>query len=243
MKQTMTKGLFITGTDTEIGKTVVTAGIASILRSQNIDTGVMKPIASGDRADAVVLRHFARINEDLNNINPVFFDQPLAPSIASHLDDRSINWSKIYQCFERLKKKYDFLLVEGVGGIAVPLSSDQQVIQLILKFQLPLLIVARANLGTINHTVLTVAYARQYGIEPIGIILNSNKPIVDDPSVNSNSAEIQRLTGVKVLGNVPYSPKCQRTDVDKRFLGQHIQSHVDLSPIYEILEKKPCAFD
>ena len=133
----MTRGLFITGTDTEIGKTVVTAGIASVLRSQNIDTGVMKPIASGDRADAVVLRHFARINEDLNNINPVFFDQPLAPSIASHLDNRSINWSKIYQCFERLKKKYDFLLVEGVGGIAVPLSSDQQVIQLILKFQLP----------------------------------------------------------------------------------------------------------
>ena len=135
MKQTMTKGLFITGTDTEIGKTVVTAGIASILRSQNIDTGVMKPIASGDRADAMILRHFARINEDLNNINPVFFDQPLAPSIASHLENRSINWSKIYQCFERLKKKYDFLLVEGVGGIAVPLSSDQKVIQLILKFR------------------------------------------------------------------------------------------------------------
>ena len=234
----MAKGLFITGTDTEIGKTVVTASIASVLQDFGIDIGVMKPIASGDRQDARNLRRFAQVNDDLNHINPVFFDQPLAPSIASQIEGRVVDWSEIHCRFKQLYKKYDFLLVEGVGGIAVPLSSKQQVIQMILDFQLPLLIVARANLGTINHTLLTVAYARQYGIEPIGIILNINQPIVNDPSLDSNPSEIQRLTGVKVLGTLPFSQQCQQLDDDGSFLRKHIRSHVDLSPIYQLLEEQ-----
>ena len=232
----MVRGVFITGTDTGVGKTIVAAGIASVLRQSGINIGVMKPLASGDRRDAILLRQAAATSDALDLINPIFFSQPLAPSMAAQIDGREVGWEAIRQGFELLSEIHPFLIVEGVGGIAVPLSSDYQVIDMIKQFQLPLLIVAHSHLGTINHTTLTVAYAKQHGVTPMGIILNTRQPVTDDPSLLSNPAEIYRLTKIPILGTLPFDSRCQQTAPSAAFLRQHICNHLNLLPIYQLAE-------
>ena len=171
----MRQGFFITGTDTGVGKTVVAAGIASVLRQSGINIGVMKPIATGDRRDAILLQQAAATSDALDLINPIFFSQPLAPSLAAQIDDREVSWEAIKQGFELLSAIHPFLIVEGVGGIAVPLSPDYLVIDMIKQFQLPLLVVAHSHLGTINHTLLSLEQLQRHQVEVLGVVLRCQR--------------------------------------------------------------------
>ena len=141
-----TNGIFITGTGTEIGKTVVAGGFAASLKQAGVQVGVMKPISTGDAVDAQFLRHAAQVDDPLKLINPIHLRYPLAPSVSARLEGKQIDLSTIAAAFSKLKQKYDFLVVEGVGGIAVPLKDDFLVAHLISQLKLPILIVARCRL-------------------------------------------------------------------------------------------------
>ncbi len=222
----MRKGIFITGTDTEIGKTVIAGGLSAWLKQKGVNVGVMKPISTGGDEDARFLKHAAQVDDALEQINPICLRHPLAPSVAARLENRVISVSAIETVFEKLQRKYDFLVVEGVGGIAVPIHDDFWVADLNARLQLPLLIVARAGLGTLNHTVLTVTFARQANLEIAGIILNRIDAEPTGLAEETNSAEIERLTGVQVLGTVRFEEHLRSPRPDVKFLADFVHTHV-----------------
>ena len=228
-------GIFITGTDTEIGKTVIAGGLAAALKAAGIDVGVMKPIASGGvdhkgcivSEDAIFLKHAAQVDDALDLINPICFRHPLAPSVAAEIEGVSINLQQLNNAFAQLCQRHDFIVVEGVGGIAVPICAEMLVADMAQRFQLPLLIVARPNLGTINHTLLTVEFARAYNLEICGIVLNASQEGSKGLAEETNPKELERLTNPPILGTVPFDEQLQGNKPDPDFLSQFISEHID----------------
>ncbi len=226
IERSMTQGIFITGTGTEIGKTVIAGGFAASLKQSGTNVGVMKPISSGDTADARFLKHAAQIDDELSLINPIYLRHPLAPSVAARIEEKDIDLSHIETAFAALQRRYDFVIVEGVGGIAVPIRDDFLVAHLINKLQLPILIVAQVGLGTLNHTLLTVGCARQFNIQIAGIVLNGLRPEVAGLAEATNPLEIERLTDVPVIGVVPYEKRLGTPAPDVTFLAEFMNQHI-----------------
>ena len=222
----MTHGIFITGTGTEIGKTVIAGGFAASLKQSGTNVGVMKPISTGDTTDAQFLKHAAQTDDELSVINPIYLRHPLAPSVAARIEEKEIDLSHIKTAFAALQQKYDFVIVEGVGGIAVPILDDFLVAHLINKLQLPILIVAQVGLGTLNHTLLTVGFARQFNIQIAGIVLNGLRPEIAGLAEATNPLEIERLTGLPVIGVVPYEKKLDTAYPDVTFLAEFMNQHI-----------------
>lgn len=227
----MMKGIFVTGTDTEIGKTAITAGLAAVLKRRGIDAGVMKPISAGGRADAELLRRAASSDQSLDTINPIFLRDPLSPNIAAKREERVLDLASVFDAFDRLSKVHDYLLVEGVGGLLVPIADDFLVADLAARFDFSLLIVARAALGTINHTLLTIEAAQARGLQINSVIYNTLSPGGPDVSAQMSPEVVTRISGVPSAGTVPYDPD---VDVDAIFLGgmvELVEAHVDLGLI------------
>ena len=222
----MAHGIFITGTGTEIGKTVIAGGLAAALKHAGTNVGVMKPIGSGDTADAQFLKHAAHVDDELAAINPIYLRHPLAPSVAARIENREIDLSCIETAFAALQQKYDFVIVEGVGGIAVPLRDDFLVVHLIHQLRLPILIVAAAGLGTLNHTLLTVAFAQQFGLQIAGIVLNRHTPAAAGLAEATNPVEIEKLTDIPVIGVVPYEKRLDTDQPDPAFLADFMNQHI-----------------
>ncbi len=196
-------GVFVTGTDTGIGKTLITCALANIF-SKKYRVGVMKPFASGSHSDVQNLRRAARRSDlSLDDINPVFFSRPLAPFSATHFDRKKIDFSRIFKAYQKIQSVSDFALVEGMGGLHVPITKRYTVADLALQMKLPILIVTRLGLGTLNHTLLTVNYARQKGLSILGIIINSTKN-EKDLSTQTNVQALSSLLPFPVLGPIPY---------------------------------------
>ncbi len=227
-------GFFITGTDTGVGKTLIAGAIARALSLNGRRVGVMKPFESGCRrdgaavvpADAVLLRNMAGSQDDLALICPYAFERPLAPGVAADLEQVPISLEKVQKIFNQLSAQYDIMLVEGAGGLMVPVSAEHLIIDTIRLLQLPLIIVARTALGTINHTLLTVREAQRAGICVCGIILNKVSPEQDEAE-DTNPEVIRKFSNVPLLGQVPYIPADERGDPD--FLSTLAQSKIDLS--------------
>ena len=227
----MTRGIFVTGTDTEIGKTAITGGLAAVLKRRGINAGVMKPISAGGRADAELLRRAVRSNESLDTINPISLRDPLSPNIAAAREERVLDLAPVFDAFDRLSKIHDCVLVEGVGGLLVPIADDFLVADLAARFDLHLLIVARAALGTINHTLLTIEAARSRGLQVNSVIYNTLSPGGPDVSAQMSPGVVTRISGVPSAGTVPYDPD---VDVDAICLGgmvDLVEAHVDLGLI------------
>ena len=226
-------GIFITGTDTEIGKTVIAAGLAAALKAAGVDVGVMKPIASGGieheghvvSEDAIFLKRAAQVVDDLDLINPICLRHPLAPSVAAEIEGVPIELGSIEAAFDQLCRKHEFIVVEGIGGIAVPICGDLLVAGLARRLRLPLLIVARPNLGTINHTLLTVAFARSFNLEIHGIVLNGLRREAKGLAEETNPKEIARLIHLPILGVVPFDERVQEKTPDPAFLAALISEH------------------
>ncbi|MDX1681691.1 MAG: dethiobiotin synthase [Phycisphaeraceae bacterium] len=210
-------GLLITGTDTEVGKTVITCAMAAALRKEGVDVAVSKPMASGCRRereglvnpDAEALAHFSDCREPLEVINPVRFEAPLAPAVAADRLSTSIDYEAIGESFERLGT-HEALLVEGVGGLEVPLDPvdmSMTVLALAAWLGYPAVVVSRPGLGTLNHTTLTVRALERAGVEVVGVVINGHDPDAahDDPSRVDNREWIKRMTGCEVLAMVPRS--------------------------------------
>jgi len=208
----MHKGIFITGTDTGVGKTFVSVGLLKVLKEMGHNVCPMKPVETGCGtlngklvpADALKLICTAEVNEPLDLINPYRFRQSLAPAVAADLEGVRISRKKIISSFNKLSNKYDVTIVEGAGGIMVPVFRKYFFIDLIKDLNLPVLVVARPGLGTLNHTLLTLEAAKNRGINVIGVIINCSSKIKNDASVQTNPEVIERSGDVPVLGIIPY---------------------------------------
>ena len=206
------KGYFITGTDTNVGKTIVTVCLLTLYREQGIDTGVMKPIETGvdqecsseANSDAKFLLSISGNQDSLEEICPIRLKPTASPLQAARITGQTLDINLILENFHRLQAKHDQMLVEGIGGLLVPLTANYSVSDLIRDMNLPLIIVSRFSLGTINHTLLTVKAAQETGVEIAGIILNHS----EDRSLNEielgQASLIQELSNVPVLGECPF---------------------------------------
>ncbi|MDR0800692.1 MAG: dethiobiotin synthase [Endomicrobium sp.] len=198
----MYRGIFVTATDTEAGKTYVSCKIAEALKKSGVNTGVFKPVSTGDRNDAKALIKAAEIDETPEVVTPVFFKNPMSPYGASLLENnvsgKVFDLKKIDSAFKYFLNKYEFIVIEGVGGVLVPLKRNFFVSDLIKKFNLPVIVVARFGLGTLNHTLLTVKKLKRDKQKVLGVILSGKKD-KNDVSVKSNASIIKEITNLFVL--------------------------------------------
>lgn len=201
------RGLFVTATDTGVGKTEVACALVSGARQDGLDVGVMKPaqsgVAPGVASDAERLAAAAGGGDPPSLVCPHSFAAPLAPGVAARLAGVVISLPALVDAARALAARHQALLVEGAGGLLVPLTPTETYADLMVALGLPVLVVARAGLGTVNHTALTVEALRARRLRLAGIVLNRTSPD-DDPSVPENAAELFRLTGLAVLASLPY---------------------------------------
>jgi dethiobiotin synthetase len=205
----MSRGIYIIGTDTDVGKTVVAAALMHLFMKNGYRTAYFKPVASGTTimggsevsADAAFVRLVSGFDEQPELTTPFAFADPVAPHLAARWSGRRINPAVIQERLQHLKNRYEVIIAEGAGGLAVPLN-DEGVMQdaVIRTAGLPCLLVARSGLGTINHTLLTLAYAEKVGIRISGILFNrfGNSPLEQD-----NISTIQKLSGMKAILTFP----------------------------------------
>lgn len=209
-----TRGLFITGTDTDVGKTYITAMIARKLVESGLSVGVHKPACSGSQLSESQTAHWPDLDclsaavghrFPLDRICPQRFHAPLAPPIAAREEGRHVSWENLRSGADWWVGSVDILLIEGVGGLLCPLTEEKSVADLAVVLGFPLLIVAHLGLGTINHTLLTIEAARARGLSIAGIVLNQTQAGNVDPSTKSNAQEIARRSCVPVVGIVGYA--------------------------------------
>ncbi len=230
------KGIFITGTDTCVGKTVFSAALAKLLKKRGINVGVMKPVTSGCNerngrlvsADAELLAWSAGVEMD-QEVAPYLFKEPIAPSAAAEMEHKKIEFSRIVAAYHRLAEEHDFVIVEGAGGLMVPLAGGLMVADLIKLLDLPLLVVARPNLGTVNHTILTCFVARELGLEVKGTIIN-NYPDSPDSAESTAPHLIDSLSGVPLLARLPALP-----DIDDKSRVEKLAEWLAREPATRIL--------
>jgi dethiobiotin synthetase len=217
--KTKMKGIFITGTDTGVGKTFVGAGLAATLRERGIDVGVMKPAETGCvlrkgvlvPRDALKLMKAGGVDDPLDLVNPYRFRDPLAPASAAAREGKTIEIKRIVSAFRKLARKHAYMVVEGAGGIMVPLTSNQQYLELAKVLDLPVLVVARSGLGTINHTLLTVMALRSFGLRIAGIVINHRSKKRPGLAERTGPPFIERLSHVPIIGHVSYRQKELKT--------------------------------
>ena len=231
-------GLFVTATDTGVGKTVVTGALARALQARGFSVGVAKSVQSGNRADdpagdAMLLKRFAGVPDAPEEICAYAFAAPLAPLVAARLERRAIEPGPILERVRRLSARYDVLLVEGAGGLMVPVGEDWTIGELAKWIGFPLLIVARPGLGTVNHTILTALAAQQLGLDPVGVVLNGLRPDAD-PSWETNPALIESFGGVPVVGRTPWLGDVGGPEE----LVEAIAEHLELDRLLPVLARK-----
>lgn len=217
------RGIFITGTSTGVGKTAVAAGLAWALRKRKIEVGIMKPFATGNRVfsrkyrsqDTAILARASGVNDPDCSLNPFFYSIAASPLVAAELKHSPpVDTEKALQKLKKLERKHDFLIAEGIGGIMVPLTENEFVVNFAKRAELPLIIVSTPELGTLNHTLLTVMACQKFRLKIAGIILNkaSKKPDM----VEQKTAEIlERLTQIKLLAVIPFSKGANYASIGK----------------------------
>ncbi len=206
-------GLFVTGTDTGVGKTVVSAAIAVALRRRGLRVGVCKVAATGCERrreglvseDAEYLAHWADSRHPLDVVCPQRFSEPLAPAVAAERAGTTLDWAAIRASLDTIAADSDVMVVEGVGGVLVPMDDGHTVLDLMRALMLPAVVVARAGLGTINHTLLTVGAIRAAGVPVAGVVVN-RYPAEADVATETNVDAIERWGRVSVLCVCPDEP-------------------------------------
>lgn len=201
--------LFITATDTDVGKTLVTGGLAAALHKRGVDIGCWKPLQSGHEledasGDVCRLQAIGGLPDRPEQIGGYAFAEPLAPRLSAERAGVHLTRHDLLEKYKQARSLHPHLLIEGAGGLAVPLTADMTVCELAQVVGHPLLIVARANLGTVNHTVLTVKYAQAHGLLVAGVVLSGAGRNGTDVAEQHNPAYIEEYAGVPVLGSVPW---------------------------------------
>ena len=214
------KPLFITATDTDIGKTYVCAGLAHSLKKLDIDVGIMKPFACGVKQktgfssnDLTILSKAAMVNDAEELLNPFFFPIPASPYTAAKNLGVKIDINYLMKCFRKLDKIHDVMLVEGIGGIMTPILKDYAIIDLIKDFGANTIIVTSSKIGTINHTIMTCNMCKNMKIPVKGLIIN-NFDSTGYP-VSDLERDLSALTDLPVLCSLPHMPKFNLNDYAK----------------------------
>ena len=237
MRKRKYRGLFITGTDTGVGKTIVAAGLAASLRHSGFDIGVMKPFETGfslRSSDAFFLKKMAGVKDSLDSICPYRLKHPLSPFTTAKIENVSIRFETITRAYEALLQNHQALLVEGAGGLLVPITREKMMADLALYLKLPVLIVSRTGLGTINHTLLSVEAARKRGVEVAGVIFNHLGPR-RGLAEKTNPSVTRHFLDVPILGEIPYAPFLKRKERIEERIIEWVESHVDMNRIRAVL--------
>ena len=222
------KAYFITGTDTGVGKTSITAGLAGSMRKLGVNVGVMKPIASGipqktgfksSDVDIIVEASQTKDSEDL--INPVFLPIPTSPYDATKLLSLSVDMPLILTTFTKLLSIHDVLLVEGIGGIMTPITKNFFVADMIKVMGIETIIVTRATLGTLNHTMMTYQLCKDYGIKVKGLVIN-NFDEKGTAAEKNTPITLHEITGLDILGVVPFIKDYNKIDAMIEMVGKKV---------------------
>lgn len=206
----MGAGIFITGTDTGVGKTLVACGLATLLRDSGYRVGVMKPVETGCEErdgkpfppDAYLLKEVSGCSEPVEKICPYRLRDPLTPSMAAEREGVKIDISLLEKIYGEISSNYDITLVEGAGGLLVPLLPHYTYADLAKLLKLPLLVVAANRLGAINHLLLTLEHVSCRGLQVLGYVFNrlNNEPSL---AADTNREALLSLTAVPCLGEIP----------------------------------------
>jgi len=203
-----TKGLFVTGTDTGVGKTIIAAAIARLLQQRGVDVGVMKPVESGVDdpagfgADGALLSWAAGVDDAADLVTPYRLRHPVAPAVAASKEQVRIIPGSLTEAYVKLSSRHQYMIVEGAGGLMTPLAGGYLVADLARQLGLPLLVVARTGLGTLNHTLLTLLAAASHELAVAGYILNG-MPDPADLAHDSAPHTLASLTATDILGVTP----------------------------------------
>ncbi|MFZ5907615.1 MAG: dethiobiotin synthase [Nitrospirota bacterium] len=208
----MAKGFFVTGTDTGVGKTIITGALILALRRLGINACGMKPLETGCLregdilvpSDGMFIKTLAHMEESVHLVSPCCFEKPLAPLTASQIERTTVDFPKIKRAYTQLRGIYDAVVIEGIGGLLVPIRRDYSVLDLAKEFMMPLVIVAKPGLGTLNHTMLTVECAIKAGLPVAGIIINYHNPPEDTLAEETNPETLTQICPVPVIGIFPY---------------------------------------
>jgi dethiobiotin synthetase len=224
----------VTGTDTGVGKTIATGVLALCLRAHGLNAGVMKPIETGIRAgvlsDSDWLISVAPSPVPLEMVALYRLRAPAAPLIAAEAEDLLIDVQRIVSAYEALAARHDCMLIEGVGGVMVPLAPDLLVLDLIHQLRLPVLIVARSGLGSINHTLLTVECLKRRDIPIVGILFNNPTAPPDNADGRETIRMVLQWTGLRLIGELPYGHGLPQTWDRER---SRLMAHIDIQALLE----------
>lgn len=220
-------GLFITGTDTGVGKSLITGGIAAILCEQGLKVGVFKPIASGCRHDreglvsddTEFLAMCADADTPLSVITPVTYKTSAAPVTCAAIEGYSVDYEAISMAYRYLCDSCDAVLVEGIGGAMVPITETETILDLAEEFNLPTVVVARPDLGTINHSLLTIAAVRNAGLPVAGLVINGYNAETADVPEETSADVICDFSDTNLLSIVPYD---EESSVEEGNLGESV---------------------
>ena len=221
---------FIAGTDTDVGKTVITAGLARALQKQGLNVGVMKPFAAGipdgtihRTVDVRCIMEAAKTSDDVQLVNPQFYPIPASPYTAQQNLNSEINIPLVIESFLEISRRHDLVLVEGMGGVMTPILKDYFVCDLIQQMAIPAILITRNRIGAINHVLMSAKMCRDYKIPIRGIIINDSD---DGYPTDELSRDLKNLTGLDILGVVP---KIHSQDYD--VLSRTIQDVIDLKAL------------
>jgi len=195
------KGIFITGTDTDAGKTYVSSLIIEALRGEGVDAVGYKPICCGGREDAYALQKASGGEIDLERVNPQWMRTPAAPYVAGMFENHDLDLSSLVKGCKDLGADHEVVIAEGVGGWMVPIAKDYMVADYARDLGLPVILVVGNRLGALNHTLLTVQSMRAIGVEPAGMIFNNLVDELDTAAI-TNKGIAEDLTGVEVITDV-----------------------------------------
>ncbi len=238
-EDTKSKAIFVTGTDTGVGKTFLSALLVKLLNEAGVRTTYFKPVATGCESGNILPEDVAFVSEvaqvDLSDpIHcPVRYQKPLAPLAAARLEDRPVSLGLIVERFNTLAKSNEFVVVEGVGGLMVPLAPGYLVADLMQELGLPSVVVARPGLGTINHTLMTIQGLQKRGIPVLGFITSGHKQEGDE-AAQTSPALIEEFSGTRFLGHVPlFEPGRISVEafLEKKapFLRRFVEEHISES--------------
>ena len=227
LKLPKAKGLFIMGTDTGVGKTLVTGGIAHVLTEKGLNVGVIKPLVTGCRkegdeliaGDAEFLAACAQADYPLSTITPVRFEIPAAPTACLMHEDRVVDYDAIVTAYKFLCETCDIVLVEGIGGVMVPIDNEHTILDLAVQFDLPAVIVARPNLGTINHSLLTIEAVRNAGLPVAGVVISGYDEQTADIPEQTAPGIIEQFGQTQILTIIP---KDEDSSVEECKLGEQV---------------------
>ena len=222
------RSIFVAGTDTGVGKTVVAGALVAALRLKGYRVGVMKPIACGSLEDSNFLKKCAGVDDKIEFITPIYLKRPLSPNVAAGYEKKKIDIRRIVTAHAALQKKYEVVVVEGCGGLLVPITDDFFVIDLIQKLNSRCVLVSRSGLGAINHTLLSLEALKKRKIRPLGVVFNrlSGGPFAE--AEKTNPEVIEKIGRVLSLGMFPF----MKMSCETGCLGKAFLKHVDLRMIY-----------